>query len=195
MELNWQELHKNGEGADPHRKGSTMGSIVAAYFMFQFFLCSTIIYLERIFETQPWETRSCLEMSHGRTPLWASSTIRWRTTSGRGLPLTNTPPNWFTPPWPTQHHSTMTRKNIYTYFWKHSIHIFPKNNHSIAQYFLTYIHPELYKLFKISSKLYTKRFGIFWGKRIFGANKNKMTCACILIQCIYFVLKKIKLKK
>ena len=55
-------------------------------------------------------------MSHGRTPLrmiflsffanhylltWcAMSTIRCRTTSGRGRPLTNTPPSWLTPPWP-----------------------------------------------------------------------------------------------
>ena len=39
-------------------------------------------------------------MSQGRTPLWANSTMRWRTTSGRGRPFTKTPPNWFTPPWP-----------------------------------------------------------------------------------------------
>jgi len=57
-------------------------------------------YLERILETQPWLTLSCLEMSHGRTPLCANSTIRCRTTSGRGRPLTKTPPSWFTPPWP-----------------------------------------------------------------------------------------------
>ncbi len=57
-------------------------------------------YLERIFDTHPCDTLSCLEMSHGLTPLWASSTILWRTTSGKGRPLTNTPPSWFTPPWP-----------------------------------------------------------------------------------------------
>ena len=55
-------------------------------------------YLERILETHPWLTLSCLEMSQGRTPLCASSTILWRTMSGSGRPLTKTPPNWFTPP-------------------------------------------------------------------------------------------------
>lgn len=55
-------------------------------------------HLDSILETQPWDTLSCLEMSQGRTPLWASSTILCRTTSGRGLPLTNTPPSWLTPP-------------------------------------------------------------------------------------------------
>ena len=55
-------------------------------------------YLESILETQPWLTLSCLEMSHGRTPLCASSTILCLTMSGSGRPLTKTPPNWFTPP-------------------------------------------------------------------------------------------------
>ena len=58
-------------------------------------------YLPSILLTQPWLTRSCLEMSQGRTPWWASSTILCLTTSGRGLPFTNTPPSWFTPPCPT----------------------------------------------------------------------------------------------
>ena len=53
-----------------------------------------------ILETHPCETLSCLEMSHGLTPWCAMSTIRWRTTSGRGRPLTKTPPSWLTPPWP-----------------------------------------------------------------------------------------------
>ena len=56
--------------------------------------------LPRILLTQPWETRSCLLMSHGRTPLCESSTILRRMGSGRGLPLTKTPPSWFTPPCP-----------------------------------------------------------------------------------------------
>lgn len=46
----------------------------------------TETYLDNIFDTQPWLTRSCLEISHGRTPLWASSTIRCLTTSGNGRP-------------------------------------------------------------------------------------------------------------
>lgn len=57
-------------------------------------------HLPRILLTQPWLTRSCREMSQGRTPWWASSTMRCLTTSGRGLPFTNTPPSWFTPPCP-----------------------------------------------------------------------------------------------
>ena len=56
--------------------------------------------MERILETHPCETLSCLEMSQCLTPLWASSTIRCLTISGRGLPLTNAPPSWLTPPWP-----------------------------------------------------------------------------------------------
>lgn len=39
-------------------------------------------------------------MSHGRTPLCESSTIFRRMGSGRGRPLTNMPPSWFTPPCP-----------------------------------------------------------------------------------------------
>lgn len=46
-------------------------------------------------------TCSILEMSQGRAPLWASSTIFCLVESGSGLPLTNTPPSWFTPLWPT----------------------------------------------------------------------------------------------
>lgn len=45
-------------------------------------------------------TWSILEMSQGRAPLWASSTIFCLVESGSGLPLTNTPPSWFTPLWP-----------------------------------------------------------------------------------------------
>ena len=65
----------------------------AAHWLFQ-------CYLDNILDTQPWDTLSCLEMSQGRTPLWASSTILCRTTSGRGRPFTKTPPSWLTPPWP-----------------------------------------------------------------------------------------------
>jgi len=50
--------------------------------------------------THPCETRSCLDISHGRTPWCAISTILWRTMSGSGRPLTKTPPSWLTPPWP-----------------------------------------------------------------------------------------------
>lgn len=64
--------------------------------------CLCALYLPSILLTHPWLTRSWREMSQGRTPWWASSTIRCRTTSGRGLPFTNTPPSWFTPPCPTR---------------------------------------------------------------------------------------------
>lgn len=59
-------------------------------------------YLPSILETHPWETRSCLEISHGLTPCLDKSTIWFRTKSGNGLPLTKWPPNWLTPgpPWP-----------------------------------------------------------------------------------------------
>jgi hypothetical protein len=84
--------------------------------VYSFFLSFLIFsYLERILETQPCDTRSWRLMSHGLTPLWASSTILCLTTSGRGRPFTNTPPSWFTPPWPgIWHHvsrRTKRRKN------------------------------------------------------------------------------------
>jgi len=56
------------------------------------------LYRARIFETQPCDTLSCRLISQGRIPSWASSTILTRIWFGRGLPLTKTPPNWFTSP-------------------------------------------------------------------------------------------------
>lgn len=57
-------------------------------------------YLHRILETQPWDTRNWREMTQGRIPWWAISTILWRMWLGSGLPLMNTPPSWLTRPWP-----------------------------------------------------------------------------------------------
>ena len=50
-------------------------------------------YLAKILETQPCDTRNCLEMSHGRIPSWANSTILSLTPLGSGRPFTNTPPS------------------------------------------------------------------------------------------------------
>jgi hypothetical protein len=50
-------------------------------------------YLVRILLTQPWETLSRLEMSQGRVPVWASSTMSRLISSGSGRPLTNEPPS------------------------------------------------------------------------------------------------------
>lgn len=47
--------------------------------------------------TYPLETWRILLISQGLAPPWASSTIFCRVVSGSGRPLTNTPPNWFTP--------------------------------------------------------------------------------------------------
>ena len=44
----------------------------------QFFEKKTIIYLQSIFETQPWDTLSCLEITQGLIPIAAISTILWR---------------------------------------------------------------------------------------------------------------------
>lgn len=74
--------------------------------------CSSCLYLPRILLTQPWLTRSCLEMSHGLTPWWASSTILWRTTSGSGRPFTKTPPSWFTPPCPETDQKQKARERV-----------------------------------------------------------------------------------
>lgn len=57
-------------------------------------------YLVNILLTQPWLTRRRREISQGRTPCCASSTIRCLTSCGNGRPLTKTPPSWFTPPSP-----------------------------------------------------------------------------------------------
>lgn len=76
-------------------------------------------------------TCSIREMSQGRAPLWASSTIFCLVESGSGLPFTNTPPSWFTPLWPTwrqkhrSHHngvkkpaaSTCNKANDSTEWW------------------------------------------------------------------------------
>lgn len=48
-------------------------------------------------------TCKILEMSQGRAPLWASSTIFCLVESGNGLPFTKTPPSWLTPLWPVAH--------------------------------------------------------------------------------------------
>lgn len=57
-------------------------------------------YLHKILDTHPCETRSCREMTHGRMPWWAISTILWRMWLGKGRPFMKTPPSWFTRPWP-----------------------------------------------------------------------------------------------
>lgn len=59
-------------------------------------------YRFNIFDTQPWETRSWREITHGRTPAAAISTIFSRIWFGNGRPFMKTPPNWFTLPWPTK---------------------------------------------------------------------------------------------
>ena len=65
----------------------------------------------RILDTQPLETCRMRLMSHGRAPLWASSTIRCRVESGSGRPFTNTPPSWFTPLCPARKISTKVEVN------------------------------------------------------------------------------------
>ncbi|KAL1236228.1 ATP-binding cassette sub-family C member [Trichinella pseudospiralis] len=52
----------------------------------------------KILLTHPCETLNSRLMSHGRMPIRASSTMRMRNVNGNGLPLTNTPPSWFTSP-------------------------------------------------------------------------------------------------
>ena len=57
-------------------------------------------YLLRILLTQPWLTRSCRLMTHGRIPAAAISMILRRMWLGSGRPLMKTPPSWLTRPWP-----------------------------------------------------------------------------------------------
>ncbi|KAG8221858.1 hypothetical protein J437_LFUL003234 [Ladona fulva] len=60
----------------------------------------TLTHLPRILETHPLDTWSIREISQGRAPEWANSTIFCLVESGSGLPLTYTPPSWLTPLWP-----------------------------------------------------------------------------------------------
>lgn len=57
-------------------------------------------YRFKILDTQPWDTLSCRDMTHGRTPAAAISTIFNLIWFGSGRPLINTPPSWFIRPWP-----------------------------------------------------------------------------------------------
>ena len=50
-------------------------------------------------------------MSQGLTPLCESSTIFFLIVSGSGLPLTNNPPSWLTPPWPLDPLTITVKKN------------------------------------------------------------------------------------
>jgi hypothetical protein len=51
------------------------------------------IYLPRILLTQPFDTCKIRDISHGRAPECASSTIFCLVESGSGRPPTNTPPS------------------------------------------------------------------------------------------------------
>lgn len=57
-------------------------------------------YRFRIFDTQPWLTRRCREITHGRMPLPAMLTMLRRTLLGSGRPLMKMPPNWLRRPCP-----------------------------------------------------------------------------------------------
>lgn len=82
-------------------------------------------YRQRILDTQPWETRSWREMTQGRMPWWAISTILWRMWLGRGLPLINIPPSWFTRPWPNGVETGRRERMSFT-----NNNYFNKNNNS-----------------------------------------------------------------
>lgn len=58
---------------------------------------TTRSYLPKILLTHPLETCKILEISHGRAPECASSTIFCLVESGSGRPPTKTPPSWLTP--------------------------------------------------------------------------------------------------
>lgn len=63
-------------------------------------------YRFKIFETQPCETRNWREITQGRTPLAAISTIFRRIWFGKGRPFIKTPPSWLTRPWPEKSERT-----------------------------------------------------------------------------------------
>lgn len=71
-------------------------------------------------------------MSQGRAPLCASSTIFCLVESGSGLPLTNTPPSWFTPLWPTQRNKEHHGHHImFVHTHTHSISMHTKESGQI----------------------------------------------------------------
>lgn len=59
-------------------------------------------YRFKIFETHPWLTRNWRDMTQGRTPAAAISTIFKRVWFGNGRPFIKTPPSWLTRPWPAK---------------------------------------------------------------------------------------------
>lgn len=59
-------------------------------------------YRFKILETHPCDTLNWREITHGRTPAAANSTIFSLIWFGNGRPLINTPPNWLTRPWPVK---------------------------------------------------------------------------------------------
>lgn len=70
-------------------------------------------YLFKILLTQPCDTLNCLEITQGRTPAAAISTIFSLIWLGNGLPLINTPPNWLTRPWPEKEKLNIESKEKY----------------------------------------------------------------------------------
>lgn len=69
-------------------------------------------YLFSILLTQPCDTRNCREMTQGRTPDAAISTIFKRMWLGRGRPFMKTPPSWFTRPCPETHKQNWRKRKI-----------------------------------------------------------------------------------
>lgn len=77
------------------------------------------LYLPSILLTHPFDTWSIREISQGRAPEWASSTIFCLVESGNGRPPTNTPPNWLTPLWPeTKRMQSLFNPTPFCYFLK-----------------------------------------------------------------------------
>ena len=104
-------------------------------------------YLLRILDTHPWDTLSCLDMEHGRTPWAAISTIFSLTWLGRGLPLMNIPPSWFTRPCPVE--QTSATDNAFTL-----TNLFYVTQHAHATTYFTYCNVCTYCNYK--SILYSK---------------------------------------
>lgn len=57
-------------------------------------------HLPKILLTHPFDTCNMRDISHGRAPEWASSTIFCRVESGSGRPPTKQPPSWLIPECP-----------------------------------------------------------------------------------------------
>lgn len=126
---------------------------------------SEFTYRPRILLTQPLLTWRILLISQGRAPEWANSTIFLRVDSGRGRPLTNTPPSWFTPLCPIRNR----RDRV---MWGSAV------SHTTSSYAWLWITSDR----KVTQKLQQTLLVIYWQQLDYKLLKNSFYCFCSIMQ-------------